>query len=268
MDNAYSEPGQTASDKRGYDRSQPETFDNHVARTMTSQSSVARPKSLVQEALFVAVICLAQFMTQAGLAQAIVFLNIIGRSFNATNPGQLSWYAAAYSLTVGTFILVAGRLGDMYGHRLMFIIGFAWFGLWSFLAGFAVWSNQILFDCCRAFQGIGPALLLPNALAIPARTYEPGPRKDMIFSIFGASAPAGYVVGGVFASIFAELAWWPWSFWVTGIACFCFAALGILVIPRTPPPNLLKEVSWLSQLDALGATSGITALILINFAWN
>lgn len=239
-----------------------------LAKTTTAQSRVERPKTLSKEILFIGVVCAAQFMTQAGLAQAIAPLHIIGSSFGTTKPSDLSWCAAAYSLTIGTFILVAGRLGDVYGHRLMFIIGFAWFGLWSLLAGFSVWSNQIFFDCCRALQGIGPALLLPNAIAILGRAYEPGLRKDMVFSIFGATAPGGFTVGSAFSSVFAQLVWWPWGYWVMGMVCVGFAVLGVLVIPNTPSPKFDDGINSFTRLDVLGASTGISALVLINFSWN
>ncbi|KAI9042459.1 MFS transporter [Aspergillus affinis] len=239
-----------------------------LTRVETSHSAIEPPKSLWQEVPFIIVVCMAQFMTQAGLAISIAPVYIIGDSFNTSSPGELSWFAAAYSLTVGTFILVAGRLGDVFGHRLMFVIGFAWFGLWSLLGGFSVWSNQLFFDCCRAFQGIGPALLLPNAIAIFGRTYPPGLRKEMVFCLFGATAPSGFLVGGIFCSIFAQLVWWPWGYWVMGIMCFVFAALGLLVIPKTPRPRFRNSMPLWVRLDLLGAAAGISALILINFAWN
>ena len=201
------------------------------------QSHVEKPQSLPREIAFIAIICMAQLMTQAGLGQSIAPLHIIGDSFGTRNPGQLSWFAAAYSLTVGTFILPAGRLGDLYGHKQFFIAGFLWYGLWSLLAGFSVYSksSSIFFDCCRAFQGIGPALLLPNAIAILGRTYEPGRRKEMVFSMFGATAPGGFVLGAVFSSVFAQLAWWPWAYWTLGIVCFVLAAAGILLVPLAKP---------------------------------
>lgn len=239
-----------------------------LARVETAHSAMGPPKSVWMETLFITIVCMAQFMTQAGLAVAIVPGSIIGASFNRTSPGQLSWFPAAYSLTVGTFILVAGRLGDLYGHRLMFIIGFLWYGLWSLLAGFSVWSSPIFFDCCRAFQGIGPAMLLPNAVAIFGRTYPPGRKKGFVFSLFGACAPGGYVVGGVFSSIFAQLVWWPWGYWVMGIVCFILAAMGFLVIPYTPRPKTDRSVNLAERIDLYGAALGISGLVLINFAWN
>jgi MFS family permease len=150
----------------------------------------------------------------------------------------------------------------------MFIIGFVWFGLWSLLAGFSVWSDQVFFDCCRALQGIGPAMLLPSSLAILGRAYPPGLRKELIFSFFGATAPSGFIVGGVFSSIFAQMVWWPWGYWVMGMVCFVFAVLGALLIPRTPKPRFKNDMSIWARIDLLGATVGISALVLINFAWN
>lgn len=235
-----------------------------------AMSQVARPQSLFMEVIFVGLICMAQLMTQASLGQVVAPLHIIGDSFGVTDPGQLSWYAAAYSLTVGTFILPAGRLGDVFGHKLLFVVGFLWLGLWTLLAGFSVYSNQIFFDCCRALQGIGPALLLPNAIAILGRTYPPGRRKDMAFSLFGATAPGGFVVGAVFSSLFAERVWWPWGYWVSAMICCLLALTGILVIPHMPTAGRQGDgfIKLCSRLDGLGALTGICGLVLVNFAWN
>jgi MFS family permease len=240
----------------------------NLVATISTQSSVSPPSSRIQEIFFIFVICMAQLFTTSGLALSVVTGHIIGESFPNTTPGLLSWFAAAYGLTVGTFILVAGRLGDLYGHKLMFIIGFSWMGLWSLLAGFSVWSNAIFFCVCRAFQGVGAGLLLPNAIAIFGRTYPPGRMKELAFSLFGAAAPGGSVVGGVFAALISERAWWPWSYWVMGIVCFCFAFLGLLAIPHTPSPRLTDNLSFVTRIDMFGAFFGISGLVLINFAWN
>ncbi|KAH6662160.1 major facilitator superfamily-domain-containing protein [Halenospora varia] len=233
-----------------------------------TQSWVEHPKNFAREMGFLAVLCMAQLMTQAGLAQVIVPLHIIGKSFGISSPGQLSWFPAAYSLTVGTFILPAGRLGDLYGHKKFFIAGFLWWALWSLIAGFAVYSGPILFDVCRALQGIGPAFCLPNAIAILGRSYKPGLRKSMVFSAFGATAPSGFVIGAVFSSLLAEYAWWPWAFWINAIVCIILAVLGMLLIPKTPPPYLDGSEKTSTRIDALGGVSGVIGLVLFNFAWN
>ncbi|KIN07549.1 hypothetical protein OIDMADRAFT_99662 [Oidiodendron maius Zn] len=232
------------------------------------QSALEHPQNLLHEIVFVAVLACAQFMTQAGLAMSIAPLHIIGSSFGTNNPGQRSWMPAAYSLTVGTFILIAGRLGDLYGHKRLVIIGYSWFALWSLLAGFSVYSDIIFFDCCRAFQGIGPALLLPNSIAILGRAYKPGLKKSIIFSLNGATAPSGFVVGAVFSSLLSQRLWWPWAYWIAGIALLVLAVLGAFVIPYTPPPERDNSVSTFARIDIWGSVTGVSGLVLINFAWN
>ncbi|KAK5155287.1 hypothetical protein LTS14_006242 [Recurvomyces mirabilis] len=96
------------------------------------------PDTFGKEVLFLSVICSSQLLTQAGLAMSIVPSHIIGASFDIQDESELSWFSAAYSLTIGTFILVAGRLGDVFGQKPFFIGGYLWFGIWSALAGIAV----------------------------------------------------------------------------------------------------------------------------------
>lgn len=244
-----------------------------TARRLSLQltpSSLPPPESLLFEIPFIFTLCLAQLLAQAGLGQCIAPLHIIGDSFGTKDPGQLSWMPAAYSLTVGTFILIAGRLGDLFGHKIIFVIGFTWYGLWSLLAGVSVWSSSIIFfDICRAFQGMGPAFAVPSAVAIIGRTYPPGRRKSMIFSLFGATAPSGFVVGAVFSSIFAELVWWPWAYFVMAMVCALVAAAGVLIIPSTPGAASVRAQTRLWEIvDIPGAVAGVSGLVLINFAWN
>ena len=79
-----------------------------------SNISIVQTLPLYREILFVGTICCAQFMTQGGLGQCLNILHIIGNDFGLTNPGELSWLIAAYSLTAGTLILLAGRIGYVY----------------------------------------------------------------------------------------------------------------------------------------------------------
>jgi MFS family permease len=173
-------------------------------------------------------------------------------------------------LTVGSFILLSGRLGDAFGYKRMILIGFAWFSVWSMIAGLSVYSNHVLFVFARVFQGIGPAIVLPNGLAIFGVTYAPGKRKAMVFAIFGAMAPNGSIAGSLFAAIFGQLVWWPWAFWSFSIALAITAVVGYLVIPDPPkkPLATMPLSQKIRELDLEGAAVGITALILINFAWN
>lgn len=80
----------------------------------------------------------------------------------------------------------------------------------------------------------------------------------------------GAVVGGVFSSLWALL-WWPWFFWSFAVAVFVLAGLSVLILPSVPvKPEIQKQdlMGKFHDLDLLGATVGITAMILFNFAWN
>lgn len=185
------------------------------------------------------------------------------------NPATLAWLVAGYALTVGTFILFSGRLGDVFGYKKMVIIGFAWFSFWSMVAGLSVYSNYTLAVFARVLQGIGPAICLPNALATFGVAYPPGHRKAMVFAFFGAVAPIGAVAGGAVASLF-ELAWWPWSLWALSIWLALLAVMSVWAIPELPrhETELPRDwKSWVSTLDLYGAGIGIVSLVLFNFAW-
>eukprot|EP00026_Physarum_polycephalum_P005889 Phypoly_transcript_05928.p1 GENE.Phypoly_transcript_05928~~Phypoly_transcript_05928.p1 ORF type:complete len:545 (+),score=60.63 Phypoly_transcript_05928:205-1839(+) len=224
--------------------------------------------SMLREIAFVGTVCSANLLTQSGLAQALAPLYYIGNTLHLTDLGKLSWFLAAYSLTVGTFILIAGRLGDMYGHKRVFIIGYVWYGLWSLITGFSAYSHsEIFYDICRAFQGIGPAFMMPNALAILGRVYGNGTRKDMVFAVFGATAPNGFLVGALFSALFAQLAWWPWAYWAMAIACFVISVISHYVIPPVDEEIRNREGPKL-KFDYWGAITGVLGLVLFNFAWN
>ncbi|KAF2814062.1 major facilitator superfamily MFS-1 [Mytilinidion resinicola] len=244
--------------------------------------------SRLHEYAFIFNVCLAQLFSLSSLAMTVAPLPIVADYFDNHDPGQLSWFTAAYSLTVGTFILPAGRLGDMYGHKRIFIFGWLWFSFWSIICGFS--KSTIMLSAFRAMQGIGPALLVPNAMALVGRTFPMGMKRNLVFSLFGACGPTGWVTGAFFSSLCAQLggnklkpSGWAWSFWFLAIATFLVSILSYLVIPAptTPPPTMTpttdKNLLRLSQpmrpqsgaqFDYLGCFSGVSGLILINFAVN
>ncbi|KAL5370880.1 hypothetical protein PMIN06_012823 [Paraphaeosphaeria minitans] len=236
-----------------------------LART----KSIAETLSLPREIIFVAIVCSAQLLTQAGLGNVQTIVHVIGNDFGLSDA-QLPWLIAGYSLTVGTFILPSGRFGDVFGYKRMLLIGFLWMALWSMVLALSAYSNHVLFTFARVFQGIGPAIMLPNGLAIFGATYAPGKRKNMVFAIFGACAPTGSIIGSVFAGLF-NLAWWPWTYWACAIYLIMLTTAGFFMIPDPPKKSKFSHMSareQISNLDLPGAFAGVTALVLFNFAWN
>ena len=227
----------------------------------------ARPscfRHLPHEILFVSVISCAQLLTQAALGNVLVPLHTIGPAIGIA-VAELPWTLAAYSLTVGIFIMITGRLGDVFGHKQLLIIGFLIFGNFSFFAGMATYvKDGIYFDVMRALQGIGPATLLPNAVALLARTYPAGRRKSLVFAMFGASAPTGFILGALSGSLFTQFISWPWAQWALGIVCVCLALLSYFVVPQ----ELSAAVHPTGKVDVLGATVGVVGLTVFIYCWN
>jgi MFS family permease len=231
-----------------------------------------RPKSLVSPVHEVG-LCLtiyaAQFLSQAAIGNTIIALHIIASDLSvSTTDGlsQLPWFVAAYSLTFGSFILITGRLGDVYGHKRLFVAGFVWWGVCSLLLGFSPYTSSVAyFDVFRAAQGIGPATAVPNGVALLARVYPNGPRKTAVFAGFGVSSTLGFLGGATFGAIFGQLAWWPWTFWSMAISCSAIALLAAFVVVPSevaPPVNPDGAVDW------LGAVVAVAGIISFIYAWN
>ena len=175
---------------------------------------------------------------------------------------SLTWPASAFSLTVASFLLIFGRAADMFGGYPVYVAGMIWLTAWSLVAGFS--KNEIMLNFCRAFQGLGPAAFLPSSVMILGSTYRPGPRKNLIFSIYGASAPLGFFVGIFFAGLSAEYTSWGWYFWIGTILAGITAFTSYLTIPsdiqeKRGAPTKIK-------MDWVGAVLIVCGLILFTFA--
>ena len=101
--------------------------------------------------------------------------------------------ASMFSLAVASTTLVLGRLADMYGGRRVYISGLIWLAIWSVFIDFI--HNKVMLNLSRAFQGIGASAILPSGLMSTGIIYRPGKRKNVVFSIYGASAPFGFFLG-------------------------------------------------------------------------
>ncbi|KAL1853199.1 multidrug-resistance type transporter aminotriazole resistance [Diaporthe australafricana] len=262
--------GSSRSQHDGNDVESQNGIEHQRSNTTGTSTWSSEQMSFPQEVLFVATVCLTQFCNQASFCAMLFLLDTVGDSLGVTNPSLLSWLVAGFSLTAGTFLIFSGRLGDAFGYKLMLMIGFSWFSLWSVVAGVAVYSGYTLFVFARVFQGIGSAICIPNALAILGAAYPPGHRKAMVFALFGASAPVGALTGGIVGTSL-DLLWWPWNFHALAVVLALLTALTYFVVPSPRPPRFSGKVSLRnlnSELDLVGAASGVSALVLFNFAWN
>jgi MFS family permease len=155
----------------------------------------------------------------------------------------------------------------MYGHKKIFVIGWIWFSVWSMIGGFGyMFGNVKFFSICRAFQGIGPALLVPNAIALLGMNFRIGTQRNTAFACFGAAGPTGAAIGAIFTALITDLGWYPWCLWVLSIICMIVCGLSIIIIPG----NVFQSSPLAARpsFDYWGCLTGVSGLVLVNFALN
>src|SRR6478609_11864706 len=122
---------------------------------------MAQPDPMRWRAL--AIVCAAFFMTILDVSIVNVALPSIGKALHFSRD-NLQWVITAYAITFGGFLLLGGRLADLFGRRRLFLIGVVVFTLAPFFCGLA-WSENVLI-VHRAVQGLGAAIISPAALSI------------------------------------------------------------------------------------------------------
>ncbi len=188
-----------------------------------------------------------------------VALPHIGADLNA-GFGGLQWVVNAYTLTLASFILLGGSLGDHFGRRRVFLIGVVWFAVASTACGLA--PNIETLVAARALQGIGGALLTPGSLALISASFRAGDRSAAI----GAWSGLGGLAGAVGPFLGGFLVEWNWRA-VFLINLPLAAALVILTMLRVPesrdadaPPGLDIAGTVLAVLGLGALTFGLTIL--------
>lgn len=170
------------------------------------------------------------------------------------------WPAGAFALVTAAFLLPFGRLADKYGAYPIFILGLIWFCVWSVIAGFAI--NELMLDFCRALQGLGPSAFLPSGVSLMSNMYRPGPRKNLVFSLYGGSAPLGFFFGIFIAVLTGQFLRFGWYFWIGAILLFTTTIAAVLTVPN----DFQEDKKMGLEMDWLGTALIVSGLILVVFA--
>lgn len=222
--------------------------------------------STFKEYVFIISCMLANLLNQAGQTQVLSTMNVISDAFNSDDTKK-PWLMASFPLVSGSFILVGGRLGDIYGLRIVLIWGCIIMTIWSLICGFANYSgSDAFFIVCRSFQGLGISLVLPNIMGLVGNIYKVGPlRKNIVISLIGCMAPVGATFGGLWGGliVYEDPTQWPWIFYAYGIASF----VNLLMILYTVPKNIPTNINGF-KMDWIGSVIGVLGLIIFNFVWN
>jgi len=167
---------------------------------------------------------------------------------------QAVWVVNAYLLVFCSLLIVASRLGDMFGPRRLFITGLALFALASALCGAAQSPGELI--AARVAQGIGAAALAPQAMVIIQAVFPRdrlGAAYGLVSSMVGLAAVSGPTLGGLLTTYLS----WRWVFYVN----LPIAAVGIALAHRYVPEVRASRRSRLDLTGALLATSGLSAVV-------
>jgi EmrB/QacA subfamily drug resistance transporter len=214
----------------------------------------ARSVGIPHKYAALALLCAAQFVDVLDVNATVVALPTIGRELGFT-PATLQWVTTAYVLFFGGFLLLAGRLADLYGRRRMFVSGLSLFTAASLLCGLA-WSPLALI-VFRAAQGLGAALAAPAALAIIVTTFPEGRARNQAMGVWTAVAAGGGAAGLVLGGLLTDRLGWQWIFFIN----VPVGVLGVVLSFRLLEADHGARAT--RRLDLLGAVTITSALVLL-----
>jgi EmrB/QacA subfamily drug resistance transporter len=200
--------------------------------------------------LALAVVCLAQLMIVLDTTIVNVALPSIQRDLHFSQA-NLTWVVNAFLITFGSFLLLAGRLGDLIGRKRVFLAGVVVFTAASALCGLA--PDQGLLIAARFLQGIGGAMASSVILAIVVTEFPVPIDRAKAMSAYVFVAVAGGSLGLLAGGALTQSLNWHWIFFVNlpiGVAAFL---LGRALIPQDSGSGLAGGVDWLGSLLVTGS---------------
>jgi EmrB/QacA subfamily drug resistance transporter len=171
---------------------------------------------------------------------------------------SLAWVVNAYLITFGGFLLLGGRLGDLFGHRRLFLIGLTVFTLASLACGLA--TSQEFLVAARAVQGLGGAVVSVVALSLTMIMFTEPAERAKAMGIFGFVLSGGGTVGVLLGGVLTDLLDWHWIFLVNLPVGVAVVALSLALLPAARAP------AEGTRLDVAGAVTVTASLMLAVYA--
>jgi len=203
------------------------------------------------------VLCLGDLMIVLDTTIVNVALPSIREDLAFTET-SLVWVVNAYMLTYGGFLLLGGRLGDLYGQRRLFLLGTTLFTLASLACGLA--GSQGLLVVARAVQGLGGAVVSAIALSLIMNLFTEPVERAKAMGIYGFVMAGGGSVGALLGGLLTDALSWHWVFLVNipiGVAVY---ALTVILLRESRAP------AGTARLDVGGAVTVTASLLLAVYA--
>lgn len=176
---------------------------------------------------------------------------------SATNAESL-WIINAYPLVMTGLLLGAGTLGDKYGHRRLFIIGLALFGIASLIAAFAPTAAVLIGS--RALLAVGASAMMPATLALIRVTFADPRERALAISVWGSLSVVGMALGPIVGGVLIEAFWWGAVFLVN-VPVALLGIIGAILFAPAPAPNRAAHWDFLSSVLVMVGLTGLTFAI-------
>ncbi|KAJ0158137.1 Drug resistance protein [Colletotrichum tanaceti] len=243
--------------------------DDDESSSVSSDTPEKPAMSKARSIALVTTVSGASFMNTLSVQAVVIILPTIGRDIGIPEA-RLQWIVSAYSLAFGCFLLLWGRIADIYDKRVIFVAGTAWLAATTLANPFV--PNEVAFNLFRGLQGLGAAANVPTAIGILGTTFPPGRTKTYAFVAYGAGVPLGSVFGTILSGFIAQYASWKWVFGVMALLAGLVAVAGCFFIPPVVAPTAvaspsspLPGASKFKSVDWIGGglvTVGLFALML------
>jgi EmrB/QacA subfamily drug resistance transporter len=174
------------------------------------------------------------------------------------SEASLAWIVNAYLLTFGGFLLLGGRLGDLYGHRRLFLIGIALFTAASLACGLA--ESQAFLVGARAVQGFGGAIVAVVALSLVVTMFTEPAELAKAMGVISFIAAGGGAIGVVLGGLLTDVLDWHWIFLVNIPIGFAVFASSLRLLPAG------RGQATDRRLDIAGAVTVTVALMIAVYA--
>ncbi|EIW77864.1 MFS general substrate transporter [Coniophora puteana RWD-64-598 SS2] len=236
-----------------------------VESPAASKDVDAKPElSTSRKLVLLSIFCLAQFIDSFNNSALFSAIPALETQLGITES-QSTWVMSAFQLTFASFLLISGRISDVYPPKHAFVAGIAGEGLLSIIAGFV--NVKIPLIILRALIGISAALTIPSALTLLVNVFPEPHEQARAIGIFGGCGGVANVLGLIIGAFFVEYASWHWVFWFVAIVAIPVAVVGGIIIPPQEPKaeGLDQSAKWKS-LDLIGVSALTTAIVLFIYA--
>ncbi|KAF9070287.1 major facilitator superfamily domain-containing protein [Rhodocollybia butyracea] len=206
--------------------------------------------------------CLAQFLDVFNFAAIFVAIPAIANDLHIEDANTV-WIVSAFQLTFASFLLVSGRISDIYDPKYCFVAGALILGVMSIGCGFV--RVEVPLFVLRALGGIGASLTIPSAFGLIIRFFPEPNEQAIAIGAFGGSGAVGNALGVVFSALFVQFASWHWLFWFSALMAIPIAGICFLLIPSRPDDPTRAKAS-VQSLDIIGVSILTIALVLFIFA--